>query len=126
MFPYVQSLRFTTFQFAIDITLQFIARIPRTTWLNNFPLPIADLTADQTKNTPKMARTKSVYFCYQTKGETYGDIGAATHPKIKNGIFSGNFLGFSYISRAILKSFIYVALLLLLFAPAKYYVAYEK
>ena len=79
-----------------------------------------------TSQTPKMARTKSVYLCYQPKGETYGGLGGAAHPKIKNGIFSSNFLGFSYISWAILKSFIYVALILLLFAPAKYYVVYER
>ena len=45
---------------------------------------------------------------------------------IKNGVFSGNISDFSYISRVILGNFIYVALSLMLFASAKYYVVYGK
>ena len=45
------------------------------------------------------------------------------HPSmIEIGILSGYFFGSSYIGRAVLENFIYVALLLLLFAPSKYYV----
>ena len=47
-------------------------------------------------------------------------------PMIKKGDFVGQFFGSLYISRAVLEKFIYVALFLLLFAPAKYYVVYGK
>ena len=60
------------------------------------------------------------------KGETPEGIGDAASPNDQKGDLSGNILGFSYISREILKAFIYVALLLLLFAPAKYYIVYGK
>ena len=49
------------------------------------------------------------------------------HPSmVEKGDFLSNFFGSSYISRLILKSFIYLAFSLLLFAPAKYYVVYGK
>ena len=54
-------------------------------------------------------------------------IGGMQHPPMtKKGISLGNFFGSLDISQAILKIVIYVALLLLLSAPAKYYVVYGK
>ena len=60
------------------------------------------------------------------RGETSGGYRGAAPPMIKKGDFVGQCFGSSYTNRAILKSFIYVALLLLLFAPAKYFVVYGK
>ena len=61
------------------------------------------------------------------RDETFGEYrGCSTLPIIKKGDLSSNSFGSLYKSRAILKNFIYVALSLLLFAPAKYYVVYRK
>ena len=56
-----------------------------------------------------------------------GGIGGCSTPSmIKKEDLAGDIFGSSFISRAILESFIYVALVLLLFAPAKYYVVHGK